>query len=161
LQNNDRFYDLETETFVKYEKSFNTLLNSIMLHKCFVTSLWHDSSFVFKQFQRIGAALSKALANNGVISFAHALKHDSAHLDRILNRIGYGAQILDIVKALPEFRIDFKLVKSEGDKVVLNVICTMVNYEAVKENDTLGIGNPIMFVAGDYFDNLICSHRLK
>jgi hypothetical protein len=161
LQNNDKYYDTETEMYIKYEKSFNTLLNSIMLHKCFVTRLWHDSPYVFKQFTGIGATLSQALVNNGVVSFAHVLKYDSMHLDRILNRTGFGAQILKAVKSLPHFRINFNLIKSESDKIILNVICEMENYECVKENDILGLNNPIMFVAGDCFDNLICSQRLK
>jgi hypothetical protein len=152
---------VDAQLQVKYEKSFNTLLSAIMLHKCFVTRLWYDSPYVFKQFTRIGIGLSQHLVNNGIASFADALKHDVAYLDRVLNRAGYGAQVRDAVRSLPNFTIEFALVKQERDRIVLNVACTMTNWESLKASDLLGASNPIMFVAGDMHDNLIGNQRLK
>ena len=151
---------------MKYEKSYETLLNAALMHKCFVTRMWHDSPHVFKQFTRIGTALSQAFVSNSLTSFRSVLKYDATRLDMTLNSkmVGFGHQVLGLVKQLPFFSASFTLLKHdrENDRVCINVKCRMDNYlEMDEQGGSLGMSNPVMILVGDNYDNLIFAQKLK
>ena len=160
--------------------NYETFINSVILCKCFNTRLWHDSPHIFKQFNRIGPALSQTFVNAGIDSINKILQIDPRQLERILNKNQpFGNTILQTIQNLPTFKIEFNLhiidkkqsfnkaktsnLSTEKD-FILDVSCMMTNYEQLTECEnggSLGYYNPMMFILGDEKNNLMFAQRLR
>lgn len=144
-------------------KNYLTFLNSVVLYKNFVTKLWFDSPHLFKQFNRIGTALSMSLVNKGICSFEDILRTSPRALERILNKNPpYGNRILETIEKLPRFKIEFKRELITDEDIYVDVICLMENYDYISslgDGGCLGLSNQIMFVVGDEHYNLLYATR--
>lgn len=64
-------------------KYFNSLLNAVILSKCFRAKLWEDSKFVSCQLHGIGAVLSDLLVSGGKTSFKAILDSCPRNLEMV------------------------------------------------------------------------------
>ena len=157
--------------------TYETFINAVVVYKCFITRLWHDSPHLFKQFNRIGPALSQALLNAEIDSFDKILSTQPRQLEKILNKHPpFGNQIIETIQKLPHFKIEFDLIEKNENKstnkknklnpttIMLDIRCVMTNsafLNTCEKGGCLGYSNPIMFILGDEKNNLIFAQRLR
>ena len=150
--------------------NFETFLNAVVLNKCFNTRLWHDTTHIFKQFNRIGTTLSQHLVNADITTFKKMLQLNPRRLEAILNKSSpFGNHIMDTIAQLPLLGIEFARQTNyqrdiDRDTVEININCVMKNYDIMSELENggcLGLGCQIIFILGDEFNNLLASQRLK
>jgi hypothetical protein len=142
-----------------------------MVCKCFSTKLWFDTPHIFKQFSRIGTALSSTLVNANITTFDEILKMNAHQLERILNKNApFGELLLETIQKLPKFRIKFELLDRSNIQIrnnesfILDIKCILENYEELskcKNGGTLGYSSELAFIVGDEKNNLLCSQHLK
>jgi hypothetical protein len=143
----------------------------VILCKCFSTRLWFDTPHIFKQFSRIGTALSSALVNANITTFDQMLKMNAHELERILNKNAPFAElVLETIQKLPKLQIKFELINrsnmqiSNDENLLLDIKCILNNYEELSKYEnggTLGYKSELIFIVGDEKNNLLCSQRLK
>jgi ATP-dependent DNA helicase HFM1/MER3 len=82
----------------KKKVNYKTLLNSVILYKCFKAKLWHDSPHVAKQLKGIGVKLSTALVDKNITSFNDIKNTNPRDIEFCLKRgPPFGTQLVDEV----------------------------------------------------------------
>jgi ATP-dependent DNA helicase HFM1/MER3 len=148
----------------KIVKNYETFINSVMIYKSIYARMWYDSPHLFKQFSRIGLALSQALVDSNITSIDTLMNTNPRRLEAILKKNKpFGDHVIETLKNLPKYSISFnKLNDQSDDKCTVDVICSMDNYNCLDENGGhLGSMHPLMFILGDEYQNLLVFAKLK
>ncbi|XP_028987993.1 probable ATP-dependent DNA helicase HFM1 isoform X2 [Betta splendens] len=85
---------------------FSTVLNALILAKCFRSKLWENSPYVSKQLEKIGHTLSTAMVNAGLTTFSKIEQTNPREIELVLNRHPpFGNQIRESVIYLPKYEV--------------------------------------------------------
>uniref|UniRef100_A0A3Q2Z9M2 DNA 3'-5' helicase n=1 Tax=Hippocampus comes TaxID=109280 RepID=A0A3Q2Z9M2_HIPCM len=129
---------------------FSTLLNSLILAKCFRAKLWENSAYVSKQLDKI------AMVNAGLTTFS---KIEQTHpreveLLQILNRHPpFGNQIREFVLHLPKYAITL-----EQAEIVVKV--NLQNRELLLTKRTAPGNHYVSLVIGDSDNNCVFQQKI-
>ena len=136
-----------------------------MLTQSLTTKLWHNSDHVFKQFSSIGDTISRLLVKANITSFERILSLNPSQINMITNKNPpFGTRLIETVKNLPTFMIEFKKIQCSLDSCVVDIACVMANYEHMSsavQHDSVSFLPKFHFVLGDGMNTLLCSARLK
>ncbi|CAG2100960.1 unnamed protein product [Medioppia subpectinata] len=114
-----------------------SLLNAILLNKCFKAKIWYDSNQVAIQLNRIGQKYSKALVERGLVSFNLIKNADPRDVEFCLKRNPpFGRQLIDEVKHLPYYSLTIEQNMNKGlnsNEAVLKLVAKLENIENLKE----------------------------
>jgi hypothetical protein len=135
-----------------------------MIYKSIYSRMWYDSPHLFKQFNRIGPAISQALVDANITSIEELMNTNPRRMEIILKKSKpYGDQVIETLKSLPKLSISFnKSNDQDEEKCCVDVICSMDNCDYLnEEGGLLGLMHPFMFILGDENHNLLSFAKLK
>lgn len=95
----------------KEEKSsgyFSALFNSAVIRKCFEVKLWENSTYLTKQFKRIGPQMANTLSKSGLTTIDSIIKTDPRQIELVsFVQIFFITHIYNIVRKILIFFNDF------------------------------------------------------
>ncbi|XP_058516874.1 probable ATP-dependent DNA helicase HFM1 isoform X2 [Ochotona princeps] len=144
------------------EQKFTTLLNSLILAKCFRCKLWENSLHVSKQLEKIGVTLSNAMVNAGLTSFKRIEETDARELELVLSRHPpFGTQIKETVTHLPKYELEVKQIARYGDTMAeILVTITLRNFEQLQTKRTAPDSHCITLIIGDADNQVVFKHKI-
>ncbi len=85
------------------------------LCKSLTCGIWNNSSFVSKQFDRVGPAYSSSLVNAGYCSLRSIAEADPRTLELVLNKQPpFGNHVRNSAAAMPEYDLNVERVEGLG-----------------------------------------------
>ncbi|XP_061694341.1 probable ATP-dependent DNA helicase HFM1 isoform X2 [Syngnathoides biaculeatus] len=140
---------------------FSTLLNSVILAKCFRAKLWENSPYVSKQIDKIGQTLSTAMANAGLTTFSKIEQTNPREIELILNRHPpIGNQIKEFVHHLPKYQVFLEQLPRYSCNIAEIVVkLNLKNRELLVSRRTAPDHHFVTLVIGDSDNN--CVFRQK
>eukprot|EP00731_Ephydatia_muelleri_P023090 Em0015g673a len=143
--------------------SFNALVMAVTLHKCINARLWENSTYVAKQLDKIGLALSTTLVNAGLTDFSKLVDSNPRELELIMNRHPpFGNQIRDAVAKLPQYALSVEQSAPYSSHLAqLTVTVSLVNHVLLKESgSTAGPNHACVLLVGNA-DHAICKQKIN
>ncbi|KAM6217096.1 putative ATP-dependent DNA helicase HFM1 [Rhynchocyon petersi] len=144
------------------ENNFATLLNSLILAKCFRCKLWENSLHISKQLEKIGITLSNAMVNAGLTSFKKIEETDAREIELILNRHPpFGTQIKETVMHLPKYELKVEQVARYSDTVA-EILVTIIlrNFEHLQIKRTAPDFHYVTLIIGDADNQVVFKHKI-
>ncbi|XP_077580372.1 putative ATP-dependent DNA helicase HFM1 isoform X1 [Stigmatopora nigra] len=140
---------------------FSTLLNALILAKCFRAKLWENSLFVSKQLGKIGQTLSTAMVNAGLTTFSKIEQTNPREIEMILNRHPpFGNQIQESVLYLPKYELTLEQLPRYSSSIAEVVVkVTLKNQELLQSKRTAPDHHYLSLLVGDSDNN--CVFRQK
>ncbi len=115
------------------------LRSAFFLAKSLSCGIWNNSSYVSKQFERVGIAYSTSLVHAGFGSFRALREADPRQLELALNKPPpFGNHLRNSAAAMPEYQVDLQQEcdpgrSAGGRKPRLKVTVTIKNCDIVRE----------------------------
>ncbi|XP_061654278.1 probable ATP-dependent DNA helicase HFM1 isoform X1 [Phyllopteryx taeniolatus] len=140
---------------------FSTLLNSLILAKCFRAKLWENSPYVSKQLDKIGQTLSTAMVNAGLTTFSKIEQTNPRQIELILNRHPpFGNQIKEFILHLPKYEVTLEQLPRYSCNIAEIVVkVNLKNRELLLSRRTAPNHHYVSLVIGDSDNN--CVFRQK
>ncbi|KAM8839530.1 putative ATP-dependent DNA helicase HFM1 isoform 1-T1 [Synchiropus picturatus] len=147
----------------KPKRGFCSLLNSLILAKCFRAKLWENSIYVSKQLDKIGQTLSTAMVNAGLTTFSKIEQANPRELELILNRHPpFGNQIIKSVVHLPQYGLGIdQLPRYSCTTAEILVKVSLKNQTQLSTKRTAPDRHYISLVVGDSDNNVVFLHKLS
>ncbi|XP_055497359.1 probable ATP-dependent DNA helicase HFM1 isoform X1 [Leucoraja erinacea] len=144
------------------KKNFSTLLNSLILAKCFRAKLWENSSYISRQLEKIGPTLSCAMVNAGLSTFQKIEDTNSRELELIVNRHPpFGNQIKESITHLPKYELSVEqLAKYHAGVAEIIVTITLTNYEQLLKKRTASDNHHTSLIIGDADNQVIYKQKI-
>ncbi|XP_019733399.1 probable ATP-dependent DNA helicase HFM1 [Hippocampus comes] len=141
---------------------FSTLLNSLILAKCFRAKLWENSAYVSKQLDKIGQTLSTAMVNAGLTTFSKIEQTHPREVELILNRHPpFGNQIREFVLHLPKYAITLEQLPRYGCNIAEIVVkVNLQNRELLLTKRTAPGNHYVSLVIGDSDNNCVFQQKI-
>ena len=141
--------------------------------------MWYNSPHLFKQFPKIGSALSQALINGGIKSFKDMIITGPRRVEHLLGKNPpFGTTLIEAVRQLPMLKVAFEIVLDDAaassqyfessssqvnEKISVIIRCSIENYDTIdldRKESLLKNSEQLLFILGDSNDNLVSVHRL-
>ncbi|KAM9789256.1 LOW QUALITY PROTEIN: putative ATP-dependent DNA helicase HFM1 [Neosynchiropus ocellatus] len=145
------------------KRGFCSLLNSLILAKCFRAKLWENSPYVSKQLDKIGQTLSTAMVNAGLTTFSKIERTNPRELELILNRHPpFGNQIIKSVVHLPQYGLAIdQLPRYSSTTAEILVKVSLKNQAQLSTKRTAPDHHYISLIVGDSDNNVVFLHKLS
>ncbi|XP_037028918.1 probable ATP-dependent DNA helicase HFM1 [Bradysia coprophila] len=138
------------------KNNFSALTSILLLLKGLHANLWENSTYVFKQFNKIGHVYSKVLATNGKTTFESILNSTPSDIEMILKkRPPFGKDFLDGVIILPQFTLNVNVKREEKQ---IYIVVEQVNPKFVCDSSSRGI---TLIVGDSTNETLFVDHRVQ
>lgn len=156
------------------KNNFSALTSILLLLKSLHANLWENSTYVFKQFNKIGHVYSKVLASNAKTTFESILNSTPSDIEMVsernklnLNtcvtllsiqilkkRPPFGKDFLDGVLILPIFKLKVNVKREEKQ---IHVAVEQINPKFVCDSSSRGI---TLIVGDSNNGTLFVDHRV-
>ncbi|KAG4067800.1 hypothetical protein HA402_010486 [Bradysia odoriphaga] len=138
------------------KNNFSALTSILLLLKSLHANLWENSTYVFKQFNKIGHVYSKVLATNGKTTFQSILNSTPSDIEMILKkRPPFGKDFLDGVIILPQFTLNVNVKREEKQ---IYIVVEQVNPKFVCDSSSRGV---TLIVGDSTNETLFVDHRVQ
>lgn len=128
--------DFITLPNIAQEKGFQTVKNAILLSKIFRKGIWENSTFVVKQFDGVGPAISNSLVRRGnYTSFESLSLADARALEGLASKKHpWGQTIIDMAKSLPNYMLTVRQVSESPKECKVSIELSLSNQAYLQEN---------------------------
>ena len=145
-------------------KSYNIVMNAVLLAKCFRAKIWYDSEYVTKQLNKIGFAMSTSLVEKGIKSFQHVKDANPREIESILKKHPpFGNKLQDAVSGLPMYSMEIEQIDKElhPTKATVKIVVKIDNFDSFKQKRLPNTYNSSYLIIGNSDDKLICNEKVS
>ncbi|XP_057714214.1 probable ATP-dependent DNA helicase HFM1 isoform X2 [Corythoichthys intestinalis] len=145
-----------------FNMGFSTLLNALILAKCFRAKLWENSVFVSKQLDKIGQTLSTVMVNAGLTTFSKIEQTNPREIEMILNRHPpFGNQIQEFILYLPKYELSLEQLPRYSSSIAEIVVkVTLKNQKLLMSKRTAPDHHYVSLLIGDSDNNCVFRQKL-
>ncbi|XP_068081655.1 probable ATP-dependent DNA helicase HFM1 [Anabrus simplex] len=143
--------------YLSMQPHYSSLLNAIILAKCFRCNLWENSNYVSRQLERIGPVLSACLVAAGKTNFQAIAESNPRDLERILNRPSpMGDRVRYAAAHLPRYSLHL-----EREETQVHIRLLLDNIEAIELDNTAGLKHRLHLLVGDSNNKLLLHKKFQ